>query len=229
MHIESHYYKVRKESNSLRSLASEQAPAGTHMDFGSDDNVRINKQFRHKMDKKAKKLILVGYQGKSSNYRLSDQLTNRIVVSRDVVFNKTESINLKDSNANEGVCVMQTKPNKRGNDAEENLEEINSNNESETAAEESGDESDSGLSPVHRTRSLRDRTKIRKPERYVLNLAQYTVPKTFQEATTGKQSRQWKLAIKEEFEAHQKNNTWTLVSRPKDREAIDLKWVFKIV
>lgn len=47
------------------------------------------KQFRKKLDDKAKKLILVGYQDESSNYRLYDPEKKTIIVSRDVTFNET--------------------------------------------------------------------------------------------------------------------------------------------
>jgi len=58
--------------------------------FGSSAFVHINKQFRQKLDKKARKLILVGYQNESSNYRLWGPQSNKIIISRDVIFNEDE-------------------------------------------------------------------------------------------------------------------------------------------
>lgn len=40
------------------------------------------------MDRKSKKLTLVGYQAKCTNYRLWDPQTNKITMSRDVTFNE---------------------------------------------------------------------------------------------------------------------------------------------
>lgn len=37
----------------------------------------------------------------------------------------------------------------------------------------------------------------------------------------------WKIAMNEEMTMINKNNTWELVERPKDRKVIGLKWVFR--
>ncbi|KAG7197602.1 hypothetical protein KM043_006040 [Ampulex compressa] len=58
--------------------------------FGAGAYVYIKKQFGKKMDKKAKKLILVGYQADSKNYTLWSPGTDKIIVSGDVVFIEDE-------------------------------------------------------------------------------------------------------------------------------------------
>lgn len=50
--------------------------------------MHIDKQFRRKFDPKAVKMILVGYQGDSTNYRLYNPRTKKVSVSRDVTFNE---------------------------------------------------------------------------------------------------------------------------------------------
>lgn len=57
--------------------------------FGSTAYAHVPKQFRKKLDDKAKKLILVGYQDESSNYRLYDSKKKMIIVSRDIMFDET--------------------------------------------------------------------------------------------------------------------------------------------
>lgn len=54
--------------------------------FGCEAFVHVPKQLRTKFDSKAKKLILVGYQGESNNYRLFDSTTRKVSVARDVAF-----------------------------------------------------------------------------------------------------------------------------------------------
>lgn len=39
---------------------------------------------------------------------------------------------------------------------------------------------------------------------------------------------QWYAVMKDDFQALQRNNTWTLVSLPPGREAIEYKWVFGV-
>lgn len=56
--------------------------------FRCEAYVHIPDQHRKKRDTKSRKLIFVGYQGDSRNYRLIDPETNKIIISRDVVFNE---------------------------------------------------------------------------------------------------------------------------------------------
>lgn len=56
--------------------------------FGSTAYMHIPKQFRKKLDAKAKQTVLVGYQGESANYRLYDPVRKNVVVSRDVTFDE---------------------------------------------------------------------------------------------------------------------------------------------
>lgn len=83
--------------------------------------------------------------------------------------------------------------------------------------------------PTEGTRILRDRNTLKAPDRYEANVIEYNTPLTFQEAVTGPDCDQWKQAVKEELEAHQKNNTWIIQQRKDDQKLIDSKWVFKII
>lgn len=57
--------------------------------FGSEAYVNVPKQHVTKLDARAKKMILVGYESSSSNYRVFDPITKKITVSRDVTFRET--------------------------------------------------------------------------------------------------------------------------------------------
>ncbi|CAB0030719.1 unnamed protein product [Trichogramma brassicae] len=56
--------------------------------FGSECFAQVPNVFRKKWDAKARKLILVGYENESMNYRLFDPDTGNISVSRNVSFNE---------------------------------------------------------------------------------------------------------------------------------------------
>lgn len=72
--------------------------------FGSDAFMHIPKQFTKKFDARSKKVMFVGYQLNSCNYRLYDSSSKRIVVSRNVTFNETcESLVGNDSVIDEGI------------------------------------------------------------------------------------------------------------------------------
>lgn len=103
---------------------SGKAPSVSHLRvFGSNAFMHIDKQFRKKFDPKAKKLIMVGYQGDSANYRLYDPSTRRVSVSRDVVFKKEQ---LGESSAKNEVSNEYTFPNYK-EDEREALEEAGDN------------------------------------------------------------------------------------------------------
>lgn len=53
-------------------------------------------------------------------------------------------------------------------------------------------------------------------------------PKTYQQAVASADCDKWIDAMREEYESLVKNETWKLVERPKDRNVIDNRWVFKI-
>lgn len=56
--------------------------------FGSVVFTHIPKQFRTKFESKAKKMIFVGYDGDSTNYRVMDPETSKITITRDAVVNE---------------------------------------------------------------------------------------------------------------------------------------------
>lgn len=57
-----------------------------------------------------------------------------------------------------------------------------------------------------------------------VNYVDASVPNTFEEAIN---SREWRKAMNSEIESLIKNNTWTVVYKPKDKKIIDAKWIYK--
>lgn len=49
-----------------------------------------------------------------------------------------------------------------------------------------------------------------------------------QEAVTSSDASMWLKAIEDKLQAHRDNETWTVVSRNRDKQTIDTKWVFKV-
>jgi len=66
--------------------------------FGSEAYVLTPKGKHTKLDPKGKKLILVGYDKDSTNYRLFDPVTKKITISRNVIFNETAEVKLPRKN-----------------------------------------------------------------------------------------------------------------------------------
>ena len=69
--------------------------------------------------------------------------------------------------------------------------------------------------------------KTRSSLRDVLNHCAFVSqlePKTFEEAEN---DHNWINAMQEELNQFERNNVWTLVTRPKDYSIIGIKWVFR--
>jgi len=61
--------------------------------FGSDVFVYAPKQFRSKFESKTKKMIFVGYDGDSNNYRVMDPQTFKITITKDAIVNEENRVN----------------------------------------------------------------------------------------------------------------------------------------
>ena len=60
---------------------------------------------------------------------------------------------------------------------------------------------------------LRDRSTLKAPSKYVVNIAIFRPPVTFQEATSGPDANNWRKAIDNELKQHEKNKTWEFVPK----------------
>ena len=53
-------------------------------------------------------------------------------------------------------------------------------------------------------------------------------PSCYWEAMKASESDKWKLTMKEEMDALEKNKTWDLVELPKDIKVVGCKWVYRL-
>lgn len=201
--------------------------------FGSECFAHIPKQHRKKWDAKSKKLLFVGYEKESSNYRLYDPSTRKISISRHVVFNKQVDTKIALIEENETSFPLDESNNNIQSNAEQEYALTNQNastddtstNEYETCSTSQEEESPN---LVKKGSVLRDRSKIKKPTRYEANLSEIMEHQTFHEAVTGSYNEEWRKAIDEELKAHRINGTWKMEHLPPGKATIGHKWVFKI-
>ena len=69
----------------------------------------------------------------------------------------------------------------------------------------------------------RGRKQVQAPEQVHLSLLSIVEPNNFEE---DKRDKHWIKAMEEELSQIEKNDTWELVPRPKDKNVIGTKWVF---
>ena len=180
--------------------------------FGSEAFTLTPKEKRTKLEAKGKRLILVGYENNSTNYRLLDPETKKITVSRHVIFNETTEVNSK----------VQTTTIHNPSQHEEDvlLEEDGQQSEEESA--DTGNPNQSN-GPV-----LRPREPLRPPDRYEAILVETDIQQSYDEAMSNPDSKEWAAAIKEEIDGLDKNETWEMTTLPPDKRCFDSKWIFKI-
>lgn len=213
--------------------------------FGSTVYVH-NKIRKTKFDEKSWKGILVGYE--PNGYKVWDVENEKFVVVRDVIVNETEFL------ATRPVIIsdVQEKSHERGNSTDTvkelrsdiNSDNIISNDLNKLSPEKSDNKTDCIVEQntvVHDDKCKRrsDRIKSRPPVNYIDNKIQNDyimiaqsivcqIPNSYQEINSRDDKNQWQQAIKDEINSLLLNNTWTLVSKPKNKNIIDCRWVFAI-
>lgn len=209
--------------------------------FGCRALAHIPKEQRCKWDKKAKPCLLLGYLEHTQGYRLYDTEAKKVFRCRDVVFYENETnyriepVNDSkedDDSDSVGDCA---------DDTEESfntpVNEISS--EREDANEEIIELSDedptqrTGLEGDEPEQQLRRSSRIPKPKNWLDYISfkvesTSTEPSSVHEALNGSHSKEWSLAMKEEFDALTQNKTWKLCSPPREKKILKTRWVFKI-
>ena len=206
--------------------------------FGCISHVHVPDNTRVKLDAKSFKCILLGVSEESKAYKLFDPLSDKIIVSRDVVFEEDQQWNWDDGHKQAILAELEW-------DTEEETEvEDEGDGEESEVNEESGEtepESDGGniSNEEHLPREIRARRppvwmRDYETEQGLSNeehvnhahLALFTDgdPITFAEAV---KSEKWRKAMDQEIQAIEKNDTWELTVLPSGGKTIGVKWVFK--
>ena len=98
------YLLNRSPTKAVRNVTPEELWSGRkprigHLKiFGSTCYMHIPEEKRRKLDNKSKRCIFVGYSDYAKAYRLYDEETNEIIISRDVKFDETQRIETSQTN-----------------------------------------------------------------------------------------------------------------------------------
>ncbi|KAH0810343.1 hypothetical protein GEV33_012448 [Tenebrio molitor] len=180
--------------------------------------------------------------GSKSRRRVWFPCKNQVKTHRDIVFVNQKYQDHQRDNDQDVVEVIVNHPHQEPEHEEQEAPENQklAESESEMSDEEEDEsihdslpktreESEQEQDPVQQdTYSLRDRSKIRNPERFANISILNAEPESFEEATSSGNAEQWKQAMDEEIQSLKQNQTWTLVEPPKNQQVIDNRWVYKI-
>ena len=186
--------------------------------FGCTVYAHIEKDERSKLDSKARKCILLGYGAETKGYRLYDVEKERVIHSRNVVFEESKyGIGEMEQKEPEKRLVELEKPDPEEDDGDK-VEESELNSEKDNDAEKE---------PIVR----RSQRESRRPDYYGdwINSVEMIDkdPNTVSDALSSPEKQEWKTAMDKEMQSIYENDVWDLVELPKQRKAIGCKWVFK--
>ncbi|CAL8169320.1 unnamed protein product [Prunus armeniaca] len=160
----------------------------------------------------------MGYSDKSKAYRLIDPRTNKLVISRDVIFDEFKVWRWENKQGEIHSFLLEPET----SNLEESLlpQSPISRARSPIPSARTSDPSSPDSTPRlnARMRSLAD---IYESCDLALSALE---PQKFEEAV---KEKIWHDAMEEEIRVIKKNSTWELVDRPKSKDIIGLKWIYK--
>lgn len=194
-----------------------------------------------KLDNRATPVRMVGYA--KTGYKLWDPIKDRVITSRDVRFDETDTKYEKykevqkyyvyDDQGQQGENNIECNQKPEIRTEEQNIENYNISqreNTEETDKSYKDSEISSEDQEVITTRSGRKVNKAEGLKDFVtLTYEEFCLissdddPETYEDAM----KNGWEQAIQIELNAHNRMNTWTETDLPENKKAIDGKWVFK--
>jgi len=142
--------------------------------FGAEAYVFTPDILRKKLDPKSKKMILVGYDGNSTNYRLYDPDTKKITISRNVIFNEEKLGSISPVHY-APISVDDDNEEKSPNSYMDNKEEIvHLENITDSTLKEKSSKS---IEQKENTRELRPRDKLKPLKRYYAMYTEEKIPR----------------------------------------------------
>lgn len=196
--------------------------------YGSKIFVKTPEEKRDsKWNNKAELGILVGYD--NVGYRVL--IGHRVIIARhvDIVEDDVKLIGLDSDSESD------TESTKSFQSSDDEVFEDCKVHKNESENRKFKKSSSKSYSDSEINEERRKSTRERKaPERYgnpvtnfvYINYVSADAPKSYVDAIESRESDLWSDAMKQEIECIEKNKTWKLVDKPKNKKALDLKWVY---
>ncbi|CAM8885291.1 unnamed protein product [Rhodiola kirilowii] len=214
--------------------------------FGCIGYVHIPRQIRVKLDDKSQKCIFLGVSEESKAYKMYDPLSNKVIISRDVIFDEQQCWDWERTQKEEtdDMLIVDDEVNDENEDAEgddnhgsssgsQGTQDTSSISSENSSQEEEGSIEAEELGPGKRItrapRHLQDFVSGEglSDEENVQHLAMFASnenPLCYEEAV---KSDKWRVAMDLEIHSIEKNQTWELAEVPKGVAKIGVKWIYK--
>jgi hypothetical protein len=197
-------------------------------DFGSKCYIEREDGRMRKFDSRVNKEILVGYSSIRKAYKCYNLILNKVVESINVTI---DEIGRLESKEEENQSMEQLFEEEDEKEVEEEDEE-NLTKEEEKFQQVSPKTPNKQVQKNHPSNQIigskdagvETRRTICSPEQTHLTLLSTIEPNCFEESN---KDEFWNKAMDEEMDKIEKNDTWELVPRPKNKNVIDTKWAFR--
>jgi hypothetical protein len=240
------YVINRNPTLSVKDVTLEEAWGGTkplvsHFKiFSCIGYVYIPEAQRKKLDPKGIKCDHLGISEESKAYKLYDPLQKKIIISMDVIFDENSCWNWDEKPKAQTSQLEEETISEYEQETTPEIDDQGINIENEQGHEETEEDNDSDEGNSGATRQLPPRT--RNPpgwvHDYVTNLEDSDIdqmqnlavfcdnsdPHTYEEAS---KMAVWRKAMDQEIESIERNDTWELVTLPREAKRIGVKWIFK--
>ena len=240
------HIRNRLPSRSLNGMSPHEAWTGQkprvgHIrKFGCLVYRHINKKTgRKKLHRKSMKGYLVGYES-TGIYRIYHPQTKTIKVSRDVLFCEDEFINVRRPKPTN--TLVKNDSEHSDSEAETLVDDDVSDCASVTSHTEQSDKAspvvqeEIAVEPLPKSTGTKPAAPLPQPNRrlrraFAKFAKAFTAalwPANYREAMSMEDAEQWEQSIQRELASLYKNQTWTVVPRPKDAKVVKSRWVFRI-
>jgi hypothetical protein len=197
--------------------------------FGSKCYIKREYGRMGKFDSRVDKGVLVGYSSTRKAHKCYTIRLNKAVQSINVTIDETGILESKEEENKSMELLFEEE------EAEDEVEEEYEENLKETEEQVQQVSPKTPNKRVHKNHpsdqiigkkdaGVGSRRKICSPEQTHIALLSTIEPNCFEEA---KKDEFWNKAMNEELDQIEKNDTWELVPRPKNKNVIDTKWVFR--
>ena len=214
--------------------------------FGCIAHVHVLEVQRMKFDSRSVKCIFLGVCEESKGYRLFNPITKRVVVSRDVIFEKEKQWDWDENSekqmlvdlewgdsdgegvdgVNDNYCSEDSSEDNEGNACAEHRD--SEDNEGDVCTDNKNNEDNEGGMRMRQAPAwIKDyvtRESLSSSEGEDLTLLMSSDSLHYEEAVTDANRR---LAMDNEIKSIEKNKTWTLVTLPVEVKKIGVKWIYK--
>jgi hypothetical protein len=200
--------------------------------FGSKCYIKREDGRMGKFDSRVDKGILVGYSSTRKAYKCYNLRLKKVVKSINVTLDETSIPESKKEENQSMEQLFEEEDEKKEEEEDEDEYEENLIEVEEQVQQVSPKIPRKRVQKNHpsdqiignKDAGVETRRKICSPEQTHLALLSTIEPNCFEEAN---KDEFWNKAMDEELDQIEKNDTWELVPKPKNKNVIDTKWVFR--